>query len=61
MHDNVMGRSVRTERWRYTEWDEGRAGKELYDHDLDPWELHNLVQRPELASTVQSLAKTLRP
>ena len=24
----IMGRSVRTERWRYTEWDEGRAGAE---------------------------------
>lgn len=32
----VMGRSVRTTRWRYTEWDEGRQGRELYDHTTDP-------------------------
>ena len=34
-----MGRSVRTERWRYTEWgDDGKAGAQLYDHDADPKE-----------------------
>ena len=39
VHDGVIGRSLRTERWRYTEWDEGRTGVEIYDHDLDPLEL----------------------
>jgi uncharacterized sulfatase len=37
------GHSVRTERWRYTEWDEGRQGIELYDHASDPSELRNLA------------------
>jgi uncharacterized sulfatase len=37
------GHSVRTERWRYTEWAFGNQGKELYDHDDDPQELHNLA------------------
>jgi uncharacterized sulfatase len=60
VHDGTIGRSVRTERWRYTEWDEGRAGRELYDHDLDPLDLHNLTGRPELAGTVESLAALLR-
>ena len=32
----IMGRSVRTPRWRYTEWADGRQGAELYDHDADP-------------------------
>jgi uncharacterized sulfatase len=40
---NFQGRSVRTERWRYTEWDEGRKGVELYDYATDPGETHNLA------------------
>jgi iduronate 2-sulfatase len=38
-----MGYSIRTARWRYTEWDEGRGGVELYDHDADPRERDNLA------------------
>src|SRR5207245_443357 len=34
----LMGRSVRTERWRYSDW--GKHGAELYDHDADPHEYH---------------------
>jgi len=39
-----LGRSVRTERWCYTEWDYGRRGRELYDLQADPGEMHNLMQ-----------------
>ena len=60
VHDARIGRSVRTERWRYTEWDEGSAGVELDDHDLDSLELRNLASRPELAGTVGALAALLR-
>ena len=38
-----LGHSVRTERWRYTEWDGGRKGAELYDERADPAEMHNLA------------------
>ncbi len=47
----VMGRTVRTERWRYTEWGGGTAGVELYDHSSDPSEITNLAARPEHAAT----------
>jgi iduronate 2-sulfatase len=55
----IMGYSIRTDRWRYTEWDEGRAGVELYDHENDPGEHHNVAGDPRHASTVQNLAATL--
>jgi uncharacterized sulfatase len=42
----VMGRTLRTERWRYTEWNEGTSGLELYDHENDPHEFHNLARMP---------------
>ena len=56
----IMGRSVRTQRWRYTEWDEGRAGAELYDHDHDPGEYRNLAHDPRHAQTVLELQQLLR-
>jgi uncharacterized sulfatase len=60
MHGESMGRSLRSERWRYTEWDQGRTGTELYDHDLDPLELTNLASKSELAEVVQQFSSKLR-
>ncbi len=54
----IMGRTIRTDRWRYTEWDEGRSGVELYDHGNDPGEYKNLASDPQHAATVGEL-KTL--
>ncbi len=56
----VLGRSVRTERWRYTEWDGGARGGELYDHDADPKEYRNLAEDPKSADTVKELKDLLR-
>jgi iduronate 2-sulfatase len=52
--------SLRTPRWRYTEWKEGHEGRELYDHDADPKELTNLANAPEHAATVEQLSQQLR-
>ncbi len=55
-----FGYSLRTPRYRYTEWDEGRRGRELYDHDKDPKELTNLADKSDLAETVAQLSTQLR-
>lgn len=39
----VDGYSLRTERYRYSMWDAGREGEELYDYSGDPRELKNLA------------------
>jgi uncharacterized sulfatase len=57
---DVMGRSVRTERWRYTEWADGKAGVELYDHDSDPHEFNNLAMDRKHADTVAELRQLLK-
>ncbi len=55
----IMGYSVRTERYRYTEWDGGKAGAELYDHDNDPNELKNLASDPHSAAAIAELKVAL--
>ncbi len=58
----VVGESVRTERWRYTEWGtDGEQGTELYDHDNDPKEWHNLAQDAKYADVIAGLRKQLIP
>jgi uncharacterized sulfatase len=51
----VMGRSVRTDRWRFTDWNEGKDGMELYDHANDPFEFNNLAADPSFSDTVTEL------
>jgi arylsulfatase A-like enzyme len=54
-----MGRSIRTERWRYTEWHDLKgkpAGIELYDET----ESKNLAEDPAHAERVKQLASQLR-
>lgn len=53
------GRTIRTERWRYTEWEQGNLGAELYDHSKDPGEHHNLATDPNYAKVVASLKQGL--
>ena len=58
--NRFFGYSLRTPRWRYTEWGEGAQGRELYDHDADPKELTNLASVPAHAKTVEELSAQLR-
>ncbi len=56
----IEGKSVRDERWRYTEWDGGSKGVELYDHNKDPREFNNLATDPRYAKTVLTLQQWLQ-
>ncbi|WP_146513847.1 sulfatase [Rubripirellula amarantea] len=60
--DPVMGCSIRTDRYRYTEWGEGKHGVELYDHHTDPNEFHNLAIKPDaqVTATIKLLQPLLR-
>jgi iduronate 2-sulfatase len=62
----TMGVSVRTNRYRYTEWRDFRTGRivarELYDHRTDPRETHNVITLPtdrtELKKAIALLEET---
>lgn len=60
-HDGIplMGYSMRTDRYRYTQWRDRRnqevVATELYDHGLDPQENTNVAAAPENESTIASL------
>jgi uncharacterized sulfatase len=55
-----MGYSVRTEQWRYTEWDDGKRGVELYNEATDPDELRNLADDPKHRATVGEMQILMR-
>ena len=47
-------------RFRYTEWDGGARGLELYDHESDPQELRNLSNRDDHAAIIDEMKQLLR-
>jgi uncharacterized sulfatase len=55
----LLGRSVRTQRHRYTEWG-GADRAELYDHDRDPHEQVNLANQPEHRKLLEQMRRLLR-
>lgn len=60
MFQGKLGRSVTTERWHYVEWDEGRAGAMLLDHQSDPLELTNLANQSGSASEIAKMKELLK-
>jgi arylsulfatase A-like enzyme len=59
----TMGRSMRTDRYRYTEWQDKTGqptARELYDHQADPQENTNLANRPEHRALVEKLHAQLQ-
>jgi hypothetical protein len=55
-----MGYSVRNDTWRYTEWDDGKRGTELYNEKADPGELRNLASEPKHARVIDTMKRLLR-
>jgi arylsulfatase A-like enzyme len=55
----AVGHSVRTERWRYSEFTGGQDGAVLFDHDHDPQETKNLAQDPAHAEVVAQMRRLL--
>lgn len=68
---NVMGYSIRTEKYRYTEWAKFKyypkykpdwnrlSGVELYDHTSDPEENYNRIFDKRYNDIIKELSKTL--
>ena len=62
---SVMGISVRSKNYRYTEWRNRKTGmlvgRELYDHQNDPGETRNQAEEAHYASVANRLASQLAP
>ncbi len=49
----LYGQSIRTDRWRLTKW--SNAQTELYDHEQDPEEIHNVAAKhPEIVKELSA-------
>lgn len=51
----TFGVSVRTDRYRYTQWPDG--SEELYDHRADPDEVQSLVGNPKAAEALEEMRR----
>lgn len=58
--EKVVGYTMRTSKYRYTQWGDGKFGHELYDYDADPEEYSNLADLPEHEGLVKDVKSQLR-
>jgi len=62
-HGDIMGYALRTERYRYVEWQEWETKKvvarELYDHESDPHETRNVAGQSNYAEAVEQMERVL--
>ncbi|MBS3764531.1 MAG: sulfatase [Planctomycetes bacterium] len=60
---NIMGYTIRTDDFRYTEWQDHESGDpevcELYDHRTDPQENHNVAENADYSETLRHLSEVL--
>ena len=59
MKKRALGHTIRTAQYRYTEWQDGELGIELYDYAADPQEYVNLARVPGHEGLVQELQTKL--
>ncbi len=57
---NMLGKMVKTEQWRYIEWDNTKMGIELYDQKNDPIEYKNLANDPAYKTVLEEMKKLIR-
>ncbi len=56
----IFGRTIRTGRYRYTEWGDGDYGVELYDYENDPQEFINLAEKTAHREQVARMKKLMQ-
>jgi arylsulfatase A-like enzyme len=61
---DIMGYAVRTDGFRYVQWQDWKSRDvltcELYDHQTDPHEMHNIAANPEYSQSLEALSKMLK-
>lgn len=55
----MLGKTVKTKEWRYTEWDGGQKGVELYNQVDDPMEYNNLANDKDCDMIIREMKKLL--
>ncbi len=49
---SMLGRMIRTDRYKYIVFSEGKNPEMFFDHQTDPWEKQNRIAEPSLQNTI---------